>query len=152
MTEKPGDVFYHVDWYLGFNPGDKYWDDDCDDETDVERATSELETYRVRSMRRPPRRHALWWDPSIVLKQVTAFRLLNLLTVNARGEWVPKPDVLFRRQWRVGERPKNMARTKSAAYRAAIAAIRASGQYRPDSKEHRSLLGRLKGQMARAPR
>lgn len=144
MTEKVGDILYQVYWTFGFGPGDEDWEEG----EDVYKASFELETYRIRSVRRRPRGRAPRARlPSKLPKQVTAFQLDNPLTVNAKDQWQLHPDLWLRRQWREGERPRTVRLTKSAAYRAALADMRVHPSFNP--KLHQPLLNRIKGVLKR---
>lgn len=146
--EQVGDVFYKVEWHLGFGPGYYGWGEDCD-ESEIEPPTFEMETYRVRSVRKRARKmnSFMHLGPSTRPQKVTAFAL-NCCTVDNKGNWLPRPDRLFVAQWTKAERPSIYARSKAGAYRQALAEIRSCYDF--DPVKHKAFIGRIKAQQSRA--
>lgn len=134
MTEQKGDIFYKIEWFFGSE-----LDETCSPE-DREPASFELERYKVRSVRKQ--------DKRLPRRTVTAYQMIELLTVDRKGEFLKQPYALCKVQWSEGRRPDQYRPTKKGAYAAAMADIRKHPDF--DAKKHAALLARIKGQLTRA--
>jgi len=136
--DKKGDIFYEVEWYLGFDEDSRWWDENCSHE-DKESPTFELVSYEVKSVR--CRRGGNY-------KVVTAYKRIKYLSIDNKGKLLPVPDPVCREQWNLGNRPNHIRPTKVGAYVAALAEIRASSEF--DKNKHAKLVGGIKTGLTKA--
>lgn len=124
-VDKVGCLRYHVFWSVG-------------EGGDGEFSKNELRllTYRVRTIRGG---------------KVYAYELSPHLTVDNKGNWLPRPEPLCRRSWRVGERPADFAASKAGAYKAALADFRRQGRHELECpQEHKKMESALKGGLTKS--
>ncbi|MFX4226481.1 MAG: hypothetical protein ACFHHU_00900 [Porticoccaceae bacterium] len=141
MSEQRGDIYYRVYWTFG----DDDTSPDCSEDDlaeDKEEMGFELERIKVRSVRQQSK------FTNLVLNIVTAYEMVERLTVDRKGNFLPRPYKACIRQWCVGSRPNDIRPTKVGAYAAAIAEIRKDPEF--DKNKHAPLVNRLLGQKKRA--
>lgn len=138
---KPGDRLYYVIAHGAEDYGDG-----------MEPAEVSLSTYIVRTIRRRPRKFMLNTKPTIT-PTVTAYP----------SEYVKdtKNGLVFdkhcprwaTRQWKETDKPLNLSRSKSGAYRAALTRLRGwqtDVDLKLEEKEFNMLVGRLKSAITRS--
>ena len=138
---KKGDRLY----YVSVHGADDYGDG-------MEPAEVSLNTYIVRTIRRRPRKFR-FTNPTAVTPTVTAYP----------SEWVKegKRGLVFDKycprwavkQWYVTDKPDNLSRSKSGAYRKALATLTADQKgehFKLEDKEFKMLVGRVKSAITRS--
>ncbi|SCA58113.1 hypothetical protein MTBPR1_80167 [Candidatus Terasakiella magnetica] len=144
MTIKVGDTLYNVFVWLGDDPNDPMFKEGEEDE-DFMKPSTELETYQVRSIRRPNTKREYWStqeERDSRPQMVTAFQV-NQWTQNRKGKWLKNIDEFYRKQWKVTE-DIPFSRTKAGAYRKAISQTKKASEFDPKKPVHKRLLAGLK--------
>ncbi|MBO6773798.1 hypothetical protein [Thalassospira sp.] len=139
MSEKSGDIYYRVFWYLGFDETSPDWSENSSPD-EREEMWFELEKIKIRSVRNRK-------QFGQVQAVVTGYLMIRHLSVDAKGNFISRPHRDCMVQWYVGGRPESIRPTKVGAFAAAIADIRKDPEF--DRKKHQPLINKLLGQKKR---
>lgn len=134
---KVGDILYIVSWSIGYGPSNDDWDEG---EAEYREPSSiKLETWRVHTVRRPPRKRnpilGLWGTRKkhVFIRRFDHGYGVRMKTKIGRVvgfEFDKTRDRYNTKKFPLGERPDRYRPTKRGAFKAAAASIRKNHWYK----------------------